>query len=68
LKEKIPLNVIQLDVNKLLGCSGIPDKIAKALVFLSSDDSSYITGIEQFVDDSRGAVSTSLSRLMSQAS
>jgi hypothetical protein len=37
LKEKIPLNVIQLDVkdvNKLLGRAGIPDKIAKALVFL----------------------------------
>jgi NAD(P)-dependent dehydrogenase (short-subunit alcohol dehydrogenase family) len=29
---------------------GTPDEIAKAVVFLSSDDSSYITGIELFVD------------------
>jgi NAD(P)-dependent dehydrogenase (short-subunit alcohol dehydrogenase family) len=29
---------------------GYPDKIAKAAVFLASDDSSYITGTELFVD------------------
>ncbi len=29
---------------------GTPDDIAKAVVFLASDDSSYITGIELFVD------------------
>jgi NAD(P)-dependent dehydrogenase (short-subunit alcohol dehydrogenase family) len=33
-----------------LGRVGTPDEIAKAVVFLACDDSSYITGTELFVD------------------
>jgi NAD(P)-dependent dehydrogenase (short-subunit alcohol dehydrogenase family) len=37
-------------VNIPLGRAGTTDEIAKAVLFLASDDSSYITGIELFVD------------------
>ncbi len=33
-----------------MGRVGTPDEIAKAVVFLASDDSSFVTGIELFVD------------------
>jgi NAD(P)-dependent dehydrogenase (short-subunit alcohol dehydrogenase family) len=33
-----------------LGRFGTPDEVAKTVVFLASDDSSYVTGTELFVD------------------
>jgi NAD(P)-dependent dehydrogenase (short-subunit alcohol dehydrogenase family) len=33
-----------------MGRMGTPDEVAKAAVFLASDDSTYVTGIELFVD------------------
>jgi NAD(P)-dependent dehydrogenase (short-subunit alcohol dehydrogenase family) len=35
------------------GANGSPQEIAKAALFLASDDSSFITGIELFVDGGR---------------
>jgi NAD(P)-dependent dehydrogenase (short-subunit alcohol dehydrogenase family) len=44
LARKIPSDIC------LLAPRGIADEIAKAAVFLASDDSSFITAIELFVD------------------
>ncbi len=61
-------NGLGMDVNQIeemkaqysatapLGRPGTPDEIAKAVVFLASNDSSYITGTELFVDGGWGQI------------
>jgi NAD(P)-dependent dehydrogenase (short-subunit alcohol dehydrogenase family) len=39
-----------------MGRLGNPDDVAKAVLFLTSNDSSFVTGIELFVDGGRGQI------------
>jgi NAD(P)-dependent dehydrogenase (short-subunit alcohol dehydrogenase family) len=48
--EQIEQFEAQVAGTTLLGRAGTPNEIAKAVVFLASDDGSYINGIELFVD------------------
>jgi NAD(P)-dependent dehydrogenase (short-subunit alcohol dehydrogenase family) len=48
--EQIEQFKAQVAATTPLGRAGTPDEIAKAVVFLASDDSSYVNGIELFVD------------------
>lgn len=48
--DQIDQFVAQAAANTPLGRAGTPDEIAKAVLFLASDESSFVTGIELFVD------------------
>jgi NAD(P)-dependent dehydrogenase (short-subunit alcohol dehydrogenase family) len=48
--EQIEGFVAQAAATTPLGRTGTPDEIAKTVVFLASDDSSFVNGIELFVD------------------
>jgi NAD(P)-dependent dehydrogenase (short-subunit alcohol dehydrogenase family) len=39
-----------------MGRMGKPEEVAKVALFLASDDSSFVTGIELFADGRRGQV------------
>ena len=60
--EQIEQFKAQVAATTPLGRAGTPDEIAKAVVFLASDDSSYVNGIELFVDGGHGANLTRLGR------
>ena len=52
-EEQVKLGVVD---SIPMGRRGTPDEVAKAVLFLASDDSSFITGIELFVDGGRAQV------------
>jgi len=39
-----------------MGRMGEPDEVAKAALYLASDDSSVVTGVELFVDGGRAQI------------
>ena len=48
--EQIQGFVAQAAATTPLGRTGTPEEVAKAVVFLASDDASFVNGIELFVD------------------
>jgi NAD(P)-dependent dehydrogenase (short-subunit alcohol dehydrogenase family) len=51
--EQVNVGVVDLIP---MGRMGTPDEVAKAVLFLASEDSSFITGMELFVDGGRAQV------------
>jgi NAD(P)-dependent dehydrogenase (short-subunit alcohol dehydrogenase family) len=57
LMSRQPADVIaRIESTVPMGRIGEPDEVAKAALFLASDDSSFITGIELFVDGGRAQI------------
>ena len=57
LVNRQPADVIARIVSTIpMGRMGEPDEVAKAALYLASDDSSFVTGIELFVDGGRAQV------------
>ncbi|MFZ3326623.1 MAG: SDR family oxidoreductase [Methylocella sp.] len=51
-----PEAIVRIVSSIPMGRTGSPEEIAKAALFLASDDSSFVTGIELFVDGGRAQI------------
>ena len=54
--DQPPENIARIVSTIPMGRIGTTEEIAKAALFLASDDSSFVTGIELFVDGGRGQI------------